>query len=168
MLKFYLREIASGDRSRSEKGLEGIYVNYGKLILNNANRVLRDSFQAEEILNDVLFFVWNNASRLKKLSNPLGYILTISFNRAIDLKRKKREIPSEFELSDEKTEREFIVDELLTQMEPLERMVLLLRDGYGYSFVQIAKAVGLTYKQVRNRYEKAFLKFKKLYETREK
>lgn len=102
MIKYYLAEIDSGNRFKAEQALEAIYRDYGKMILNNANRVLHNVFQAEEILYDVLLIIWEKSSQLKKLKNLLGYILTIAFNRAIDIKRKIKEIPTEFELIDEK------------------------------------------------------------------
>ena len=72
------------------------------------------------------------------------------------MKRKVREIPAELNLIDEKTETKDNLDELLEMLSETERLLLILRDGYGYTFVQMAKATGLTYKQVRGRYQKAF------------
>ncbi|HHX80668.1 MAG TPA: sigma-70 family RNA polymerase sigma factor [Acholeplasmataceae bacterium] len=60
------------------------------------------------------------------------------------------------------------LDELLALLPETERLLLILRDGYGYSFIQMTKATGLTYKQVRSRYQKAFQKFKKLFEKGQK
>lgn len=80
------------------------------------------------------------------------------------MKRKVREIPAELNLIAEKTETKDNLDELLEMLSETERLLLILRDGYGYTFVQMAKTTGLTYKQVRGRYQKAFKNFKKLFE----
>jgi len=172
MIEELLKKIKPQD-DQAEEALREIYINYGNRILYLANKITNDKFLAEEVLNDILFKIWNNAKMLSNLNNPLAYITTMTYNKAIDIKRKQKELLKDdlTYIIDKLTFDQFVasdaiskLDLVLESLSEIERTILILKDAYNYPLNSISKIVNLTYKQTRARYLKAFEKSKKYIE----
>lgn len=177
MVEEYLKTIANGKNEEAEEALRMLYINYGSRILSYANRILNDRQCAEEVLNDILLKVWKKAKFLSSLDQPLAYITTMTYNLAIDYKRKKKEVivddiniylNNEVTFEFEKTSSSLKLDRALEALTEIERTIIILKDGYDCTFYEIAEACKISYKQARNKYLKAFNFLKNSFEKWEK
>jgi RNA polymerase sigma-70 factor (ECF subfamily) len=161
-----MSRIAAGDKG----ALKYFLVTRGGTIKAAAFRVLKDSALCEDVLNEVMLKIWENAAKICRLKNPDGYVYTIAYNCAVDMKRKQKGLIFEEEkipvasrnLSADN--QKIIIDDVLEKLDPLSRSVLLLKASCGCGFAEIAKMKNISYKQARRIYIKACEEFKKLYE----
>ncbi|MGA8145365.1 MAG: sigma-70 family RNA polymerase sigma factor [Candidatus Acidiferrales bacterium] len=69
---------------RDEAALAALYDRYAGMLSSVLNRILRDAQAAEEILQDIFYQLWCNASRFDPARGSLpGWLLVIARNRAI-------------------------------------------------------------------------------------
>src|SRR5262249_3475803 len=74
---------------RDEAALAALYDRYACMLSSVLNRILRDAQAAEEILQDVFYQLWCNASRFDPARGSLpGWLLVIARNRAISRLRR--------------------------------------------------------------------------------
>lgn len=71
--------------ARDASAVGELYDRHGRLLFGLIVRVLRDRSEAEEVLQDVFVVVWNRAQTYDAaLGSPLGWLVRIARNRAID------------------------------------------------------------------------------------
>ncbi len=76
-----LRRIAGGDRS----AFSDFYDQYSGLLFSIAVRVLNDSKEAEDVLQEVFLQIWNKADTYDPLlGKPVSWAVTFTRNKAID------------------------------------------------------------------------------------
>lgn len=74
---------------RDESALAALYDRYAGMLSSLLNRILRDTQAAEEILQDIFFQLWQNASRFDASRGSLpGWLTVIARNRAISRLRR--------------------------------------------------------------------------------
>lgn len=74
---------------RDESALAALYDRYAAMLLSALNRILRDPHAAEEILQDIFFQLWRDASRFDASRGSLpAWLLVIARNRAISRLRR--------------------------------------------------------------------------------
>lgn len=74
-----------------ESALESLYSRHSKLLHALALRITGDSGSAEELVQDIFFQLWQQASRFDSARGSLiGWLLTITRHRAISRLRQKR------------------------------------------------------------------------------
>ena len=74
---------------RDESALAALYDRYAGMLSSLLNRILRDTQAAEEILQDIFFQLWQNASRFDAARGSLpGWLTVIARNRAISRLRR--------------------------------------------------------------------------------
>src|SRR5688572_14282739 len=79
-----LRSIASGDST----ALDMLYARHGRAILSYLKAYLNNPQIAEEVLQDVMMAVWENAARFRGDSKVRTWLLVIARNRALNTRRK--------------------------------------------------------------------------------
>ena len=145
--------------------IEEIDKKYGKLIRKVAYEVLHDSHEVEDIIQSVL---WNLISRhMDKLGEKgfKGYLCTAVRNAAINEYRV-----DSFDLS-KLTEQQIDMaafcndqgfgvelEEVLNQLDYIDKDIICLHYGDGYTYAEIAPVVGLSDSAVRKRAERALKK----------
>jgi RNA polymerase sigma-70 factor (ECF subfamily) len=76
-----LRRIADGDRS----AFSDFYDQYSGLLFSIAIKVLNDSKEAEDVLQEVFMQIWNKADAYDQLlGKPASWAVTLTRNKAID------------------------------------------------------------------------------------
>lgn len=71
--------------ARDSSSLALLYDRYGAAVLGLCLRIVGSRAEAEEVLIDVFFQVWEQASQYEpSRGNPAAYVLTIARSRAID------------------------------------------------------------------------------------
>jgi len=74
---------------RDESALAALYDRYSGMLSSVLNRILRDTQAAEEILQDIFYQLWRNASQFDASRGSLsGWLLVIARNRAISRLRR--------------------------------------------------------------------------------
>lgn len=146
----YLQTIDTAeDRSKFEQ----LYLMYRNYMYSVAFGILQNSEDAEDAVHRA--FV-NIAEHMEKISDPealttKGYVVTIVKNSAIDIYRKKQAHP-EMEYDDAVLGMEvtYESDNALTncilKLPERQRTILILRYHHGYDLQEIARMLGLTYR----------------------
>lgn len=81
-----VRRILDGD----EAALGTLYDRYGSLVYSVANRILRDTGAAEEVLQDIFHRLWRAAASFDAERGSLGsWLLVMARNRSIDRLRRR-------------------------------------------------------------------------------
>lgn len=132
-----------------------------------ADGILHDSSLSDDVLSIVIEQIWKKAPLLARFKSPLGYINTIAYNAAIDLLRRRKELPlreatANAAFADVSAEKLDVL-RALEKLNAEERTVLLCIASAGYSLSECARLTGMTKKMVFTRYRRAKEKFKKFY-----
>jgi RNA polymerase sigma-70 factor (ECF subfamily) len=81
-----MRAIAGGDSS----ALEALYDRYSGLVYSLCLRIVRDRADADEVLVDIFWELWDKAARYDAArSKPVTYLMRLTRSRAIDRRRAK-------------------------------------------------------------------------------
>ncbi len=135
---------------------------YGDTIYRLALHYVRDPADAEDVVQEVLlaFFTREIPKERRK-----AWLLRVTVNKSLDILRKrKKNLPLDEELSDGKGERANLSEEL-KELSPLDREVIYLYYFEGYSSKEIARLVKKTDGAVRKRLERAKRALKKILEN---
>lgn len=160
-LIFYLKQAAGNDKQAFVRFAEAV----GKRILSIAFRITNDKGHSEDVLNIVLLKVWQNIEKVINLKNPIGYINTIAYNTAIDIKRKQRELPLFDSIPNTQNDFDSNIDmeTALSCLSDEEREIVLYHVHAGYSFRKIAGLTNSAKKSVYVKYIKAVKRLKEFF-----
>ena len=87
-----MRRILDGD----EAALGTLYDRYGGLVYSIANRILRDTGAAEEVLQDIFHQIWRTAARFDFERGSLSaWLLVMARSRSIDRLRRRSIVTTE-------------------------------------------------------------------------
>ena len=104
-----------------------IFDRYGTMVYSVALRILKDPAQAEDVMQDIFFQLWNGSTSLVQVRGSLGaWLAVVTRNRAIDALRRRRPsepiedlvLPSGTNLASE-VERRAIMEKVRTVLEEL-------------------------------------------------
>jgi RNA polymerase sigma-70 factor (ECF subfamily) len=149
-----LADVASGDKSAFAK----LYGLTSRKLFGVALRIMRDRPVAEEIVQEVYFRIWRNASSFDaKLASPIAWMASIARHCAIDTLRKHKLETMEFgdesarvaadtaDPADEidMAERRAIAFAAIRKMDPAKRDLILLAYFREQSRDRLARAHGV-------------------------
>ena len=155
--------------------LERIFEKYKLLIWKIANNILKDPDLMEDCLQETMLKLVSVADKLQRHEygdNERAYILAVARNQAFDmLKKKKREIPADDDemlglILDGVTsgrDKYFMeangyskeVNDCLRSLSPKDLEVIMLRQTYNLSNIEIAKITHENSATVAQRYHRA-------------
>jgi RNA polymerase sigma-70 factor (ECF subfamily) len=158
-----LHDIAHGDT----KALEKLYTLFGPSILGYLVARLADRQLAEEVLQDVMLAVWNNAHTFREESSVHTWMLVIARNRAMNTERRRK--PESQPLDDEIEDQEMIgveeslehymegiaVKRALETLSTIHREVLSLTFFHQLALQDVAKVLGCSQGTVKSRLSRA-------------
>lgn len=79
---------------RDLNAFDELYHRHSRLVYGLCVRILRDEHEAEQVLIDVFFELWEKSERFNPdRANPRTYLVTLARSRAIDRWRKLRRSP---------------------------------------------------------------------------
>jgi RNA polymerase sigma-70 factor, ECF subfamily len=145
--------LVSAIRSGDEQAMGQLYARYSSIVYSVALRVLGDSGNAEDILQDVFMRLWRNPDVFDASRGSLGaWLAVITRNRAIDVLRKRRPEddisdvvvgyePSIFQ-SAEKSQAMEKIRGVLSAMPTPQRSVLEMAYFEGLTHTEIAEKTG--------------------------
>ncbi len=123
-------------------------------------RVVQDAELIQELVNDVMLTVWQNAGAFRRESTVSTWILGIAYRKALDaLRRQKRystlvrQVPEPDRHDDDIgyfiAERD--LNRLLVKLSLEQRAVAELSFDFGYSYPEIAEILGVPVNTVKTR-----------------
>ncbi|MDE7167732.1 MAG: sigma-70 family RNA polymerase sigma factor [Clostridia bacterium] len=156
-----IKEIAKGKQA----AFDAFYSAYGRYVYSVTVSVTKSSCLADEVVDDVLFKIWQNASKLKKIENPLGWLYIVTTNCAKDRLKAEKAFSEIFDIpQDDKNIEDFITKEtFLSDISPLseeEQLILILYHIQGLTFKMIAKELKKPMSTVTSIYYRAKEKLK--------
>ena len=166
--------------SRLGKGdidaLDELYSLASHSIYSYALSVLGSRHDAEDALHDTLVKIFASAKSYKPQGKPFAWIIRIAKNICIDRMRlRKKEAVSS--LGDEAdslpvdpiadAEDRLMLQSFLSALSPEERQIVSLHLISGFTFREIAKALGNLAPTVMTKYRRALIKLRKEYEGKE-
>jgi RNA polymerase sigma-70 factor (ECF subfamily) len=152
---------------RDQAAFEAVYDRVAAPVFGLIRRVLRDSAQSEEVAQETLLEVWRTAERFDRARGPaLTWVMTIAHRRAVDRVRSEaaaaqREaraasaaVPVHTdevaEAVESSLEAEW-VSRCLDGLTDLQRESITLAYYSGYSYPQVAAALGVALGTVKTR-----------------
>jgi len=170
-------------KAGDERALESIFTLYSAKLYNVAQKILGDSADAEEAVQDVFWTAFRKAKTFQGNSQFSTWLYRLTVNAALGkIRRSKKNKEVEYEdflpkfekdghhtirpvvdwsdTLDEsyaKHEMQTLLAAALDQLKPLDRSVVVLSDLEGLSDKEIASMVGLTVSAVKTRLHRARL-----------
>jgi RNA polymerase sigma factor (sigma-70 family) len=86
--------IAELVRSGSDEALDALHARYADEIQGVAYLILRDRFEAEDVMAETLISAWKHGRQLRSESSVRPWLLKVATNHALALRRKRREFRS--------------------------------------------------------------------------
>ena len=175
MLSFLL--VIENEVERSK--LEEIYIVYKKIAYWTAYNILKDSYEAEDIVQDAIIRMSSLINRIDKVkcNKTRGLVVIIVRNLSINIynKRKRMEytdyedieaISEDLSLDEEmiRLDKTKWILNKLTKINPTYADVLSLKYYYDYSDSEISMLVGITEGNVRVKLHRAKIAIKKIIE----
>ena len=155
-----------------ESAMEEIFQRYSGPVYSVALRVLHDTGQAEDVLQEVFLQLWRNPGAFVQDRGSLGaWLIVVARNRSIDLLRRRKPsdsvedviLASPVNVADE-AERNVMMEKVrrvLAELPPDQRKSLELAYFEGLSHTEIASRTGDPLGTVKTRIRQALITLRK-------
>lgn len=158
-----------------EHAFDRVYEMTSKSVYILCFSVLKDSYKAEDIMQNTFIKVRTNVSQYEPNTNPLAWILTIAKSLAInEYNRVKRDVPTDFseptmqkpyvDKNLEAVENQQILKKAFEVLNERERNIVLLHTMKGMKHNDIAKVYDLTLSNTLWIYHNSLKKLRKALE----
>jgi len=159
---------------RDENAMEEIFRRYSGPVYSVALRVLHDTGQAEDVLQEVFLQLWRNPNAFVQDRGSLGaWLVVVARNRAIDLLRRRKPsdsvddvvLASSINVADEAVHNVMMekVRRALAELPPEQRKSLELAYFEGLSHTEIASRTGDPLGTVKTRIRQALITLRKAF-----
>jgi RNA polymerase sigma-70 factor (ECF subfamily) len=170
------RELIQRMASKDADALDTFYVRYHRLAFSLVFRIVGNREDAEDVLTDVFWQVWQQSSKYdSSRGKPVAWLLTIARTRAIDRLRSTRQQVQTSELDEQKdpppapagpdpfvlTDTREAVQEALQTLPEQQRIPLQMAYFQGMSHTEIAAALGQPLGTVKDRIRTAMMHLRK-------
>lgn len=157
------------EKTRSK--LEMIYNTYSDAMYYRAYGILRNSQDAEDVVQGAFVSILEN---IDKLDSPIStktrsFVLIVAENKAIDLYRKKKkynevELKDDFQMTDNcvSYDGENLITEQILKLQPNYRNILILKYVHGYHYAEIAQIIDTTEEAAKKTGQRAKAKLEKI------
>lgn len=153
----------------SPNALHEFYERAHKSIYGFALSITKNKFDAEDVLQETVLAVYNNAYRYKSNGKPMAWILTIAKNLALTKHReaKRQAVFSEeigYNENDfsqiENLQQRLLIEAAFTILSDDERSIVTLKTVSGLHFKEIAELLDLPLGSVLSKHHRAIKKLK--------
>ena len=140
--------LLKGIRMGDVYSFECFYIKYGQIIFNTAFGYVGKIGLAEDVLNEVMLKILKVANRHREIENPRSFLYTITKNYCLNLIRENKK----YTLSDNiypedsfnREESEMMFYDYVGTLPERDRMVIILKIVYGYTFKEIAEMLKIS------------------------
>lgn len=152
-------------RKDPQGGLKEFYEKYGKLITCTARLYSRNDFVANEIVNEVLIKIWRNSDTFDEITNPEGWLYVITINCAKSLLRKRRYVPLNETMADEKDGIQELIDTdsfyfMIKDLSETEQQIIIHRCISRFTFEEIGDMLDKSTSTISSTFYRAMEKIK--------
>jgi RNA polymerase sigma-70 factor (ECF subfamily) len=169
------RELIAKIKNLDKEAFRELYIHYHGKVGRFLRRLMRDSAEAEEIINDTLWIVWKSAGAFRNASRVSTWILGIAYRRALKSFRRancrarlmRLEIAEGEAIADDAlyaTEQRQMLKQALESLSVEQRLVLELAYNLDRSCAEIAEIVGCSVNTVKSRVFQARRKLRMILE----
>lgn len=163
-------------RARDHHAMTDLFDRYSRMVYSVALRVLKDPGQAEDVMQDVFFNLWENSKSFTSGRGSLGaWLMVVARNRSIDALRRRKPsdsvddvvLPAKTNLAAE-AERNTIMEKVRAVMNGLpqdQQKSLQLAFFEGLSHSEIAARTGDPLGTVKTRIRTALISVRKAIEA---
>jgi len=168
-----LERMVRGDHD----GLAELYDRHGRLVYSLALRILRDTGEAEDVVQEVFSQAWRQASRYESTrGNVVAWLMNLARSRAIDRIRSRRsrpqpvaddvrtvDVPDMAEPVDEQlalSSQAAAIRAAVDELSLLQRVAIELAFYEGLTHVDIAERLELPLGTVKTRIRQGLMKLK--------
>lgn len=165
-------ELLHGLAAKDLDALDAFYLQYKSHILAIARRIVNDEWDAEEVLQDVVWIAYRKADMLREDTNLRAWVSQVSRNAALMLLRKRRRVPTPIDtqimdvaiFQEDGADRFVrpdaiamqrrslaIVNEKLDTLDPVNRALFVAMDVNGKTKEEVAAEFGLSTAAVKSR-----------------
>jgi len=162
-------DLIRGCQVNDRKSQFQIYKLYYKAMFNTAIRIVNDSAQAEDIMQEAFLEAFRQIDNYRGDASFGTWLKKIVINKSIDEIRKAKDVISideaDVEVADMNNEEENYIQVLSTRVEEIRKAIHALPDSYriiltlylleGYDHEEIAQILGISYNLSRTRYSRA-------------
>ena len=150
------RSIADGNID----ALGELYKTFSARVFGYAKAITRNKETAEDVTHDVFLRLYNQASRLAKMDNPIAYIMKATRNVSLDhIKRGNRitaTLDDVCEVSDASaTYDRLFIEDAFSLLPPNQRETVCLHHVYGFTYKEVSQIMGVPLVTVKWRCGKA-------------
>lgn len=151
-----------------EKGYAMLYNKYAKLIYHAVFRVMGNSAESEDIVQEAFCTAFEQISKLKNQNNFEGWVKRIAINQAISTLRKRKMVFAEESVLETVAHEETDLDEeflFQCQVDDVKSAIQALPDGYrtivslhlfeDMGQEEIGNMLGISHATVRSQYHRA-------------
>jgi len=156
-----LRRVAARDR----QAFETLYQRYARRLYSYLSKLIQRHEVVEEVLDDVMLVVWQNATRFEPTSRPSTWIFGIAHYKALKALKRSANQPAvsppgvpEADSQQEgpedlltRQERTHLLGQALGTLSSEQRAVVELTFYHAYSYQEIAAIVGCPVNTVKTR-----------------
>ncbi len=159
-------------KSSNKEGISLLYDKYAAALYGVINRILQNTEATEEVLQDTILKIWNNAEKYDAdRGNLLTWIINIARNAAIDrarlksFNRKSEQIENvSHSLEEAAINPETIgLQELVNKLNPEQKAILDLIYFKGYTQSEAAEALEIPIGTVKSRLYAAIGKLREMF-----
>lgn len=161
-------DLIQGCQVNDRKAQFQVYKLYYKAMFNTAIRIVNDSAQAEDIMQEAFLEAFRQIDTYRGESSFGSWLKKIVINKSIDEIRKAKDVISideiDVEVADQNDDENYI-QVLSTRVEEIRKAIHALPDSYriilslylleGYDHEEIAKILDISYNLSRTRYSRA-------------
>lgn len=165
--------LVTGIQSGDEDAMGRFFQRYSGIVYSVALRVLKDSGEAEDVVQEIFVQVWKNPAAFVSGRGSLGgWLVVVARNRAIDMLRRRHPsdqvelfaLPSSTNLANE-AERSVLLEKIRVAMDTLpveQQKSVELAFFEGLSHSEIAQKTGDPLGTVKTRIRLALLSLRKV------
>ena len=157
------------------RSFENIFRKYYAILCNYAYKIVKDMDEAEEIIQDLFFNIWEKRHTINIESSVKSYLYRSTYNRCMLLLRhesvkhkyekylRDQDRNTEYDISDEINARELagVIDKTLEELPERSRKIFSLSRFDGLKYHEIAKKLSLSVKTIEANMGKALKLFRK-------
>ena len=128
---------------------------YSDRIYRYALGLSGSEFSAKDLVQESFLKLWENRRNVP-LKNAKAFLFRVLYNRFIDVRRKQARMQSLADIPEQPTKDPHLRHETkellrlaLSGLKPKEQSIIMLRDYEGYSYIEIAKIMGINEGQVK-------------------
>ena len=167
-----LSRVGQGD----ESAMETVFRRYSSAVYSVALRILHDSGQAEDVMQEIFLQLWRKPAAFVQGRGPLGaWLVVVTRNRAIDLLRRRKltdsvddvVLASPINVADD-AERNAMMEKVravLVNLPQEQRKSLELAYFEGLSHTEIASRTGDPLGTVKTRIRQALITLRKAFQA---